>query len=94
MNSCGKFVSVGIEVRWKDIKSFLRAESIGEVYRSYSNDVKHRYVCRPSRQKGVHHGFDRRKQAVRMVNLFCIEKVWASIYEANRQHGDFGFKKK
>ena len=33
------------EVRWRDIKSFLRAESIGEVYRSYSNGEKDRYVC-------------------------------------------------
>ena len=53
------------EVRWKDIKSFLRTESIGEVYPSYSNGEKDRYVCRPSWQNGVHDTFDRRKQAAR-----------------------------
>ena len=37
------------EVRWKDIKSCLRTETIGEVYPSYSNGEKGRYVCRPSR---------------------------------------------
>ena len=52
------------EVRWKDIKSFLQTESIGEVYLSYSNGEKDRYVCHPSRQNGVHDGFDRRKQPV------------------------------
>ena len=63
------------EVRWKDIKSFLKTESFGEVYPSYSNGEKDRYVCRPSRQNGVHDGFDRRKQAVKMADVFCIEKV-------------------
>ena len=81
------------EVRWKDIKSFLRTESIGEVYPNYSNGEKDRYVCRPSRQNGVHDGFDRRKQAVKMADVFGIEKVWAAIYEGSRQHGDFGSKK-
>ena len=36
------------EVRWTDIKSFLRTESIGEVYPNYSNGEKDRYVCRSS----------------------------------------------
>ena len=63
------------EVRLKDIKSFLRTESIGEVYPSYSNGEKDRYVCRPSRQNGVHDGFDRRKQAVEMADVFGTEKV-------------------
>ena len=27
-------------------------------------------------------------QAVKLADVFVIEKVWASIYEANRQHGD------
>ena len=31
------------EVRWKDIKSFLRTESIGEVYPSYNSGEKDRY---------------------------------------------------
>ena len=81
------------EVRWKDTKSFLRTESIGEVYLSYSNAEKYRYACRPSRQNGVHDGSDRRKQAVKMADVFGIEKVWAAIYEGSRQHGDFGSKK-
>ena len=49
------------EVRWRDIKSFLKTESIGEVYPNYSNGEKDRYVFRPSRQNGVHDGIDRRK---------------------------------
>ena len=49
------------EVRWKDIKSFLKTESIGEVYHSYSNGEEDRCVCRPSRQNGVRDCFDRRK---------------------------------
>ena len=81
------------EVRSKDIKSFLRTESIGEVYLSYSNGEKDRYACRPSLQNGVHDGYDRRKQAVKMANVFGKEKVWVAIYEGSRQHGDFGFKK-
>ena len=36
------------EVRWKDTKSFLKHEGLGEVYPSYSNSDKDRYVCRPS----------------------------------------------
>ena len=81
-------------VRWRDTKAFLKNESLGEVYPSYSNGEKDRYVCRPSRQNGVHDGFDRRKQAVKMADVFGIEKVWAAIYEGSRQHGDFGSKKK
>ena len=61
------------EVRWRDTKSFLKSEGIGEVYPSYSNGEKDRYVCRPSRQNGVHDGFDRRKQAVKMTDVFRID---------------------
>ena len=71
----------------------MRIESIGEVYLSYSNDEKHRHSCRTSLQNGVHDGSDRRKQAVKMADVFGIEKVWAAIYEGSRQHGDFGSKK-
>ena len=81
------------EVRWRDTKSFLKSEGIGEVYPSYSNGEKDRYVCRPSRQNVVHDGFDRRKQAVKMEDVFGIEKVWVAIYEGIRQHGEFGSKK-
>ena len=42
---------------------------------------------------GMHDGYDRTKQAVKMAVVICIEKVWGSIYEANRQHGDFNSKK-
>ena len=62
------------EVRWKDIKSFLRTDSIGEVYPSYSNGEKDRYVCCPSWQNGVHDGFDRRKQAVKMADVFEMKR--------------------
>ena len=41
----------------------------------------------------LHDGYHRRKQAVKMADVFGIEKVGASIYEANRQHGDFNSKK-
>ena len=58
-----------------DIKSFLRAESIGEVYRSYNNGEKDRYVCRPSRQNGIHDVFDQPKRAVKMTDVSGIEKV-------------------
>ena len=62
------------------------------VYPSYSNSEKDREVCRPSRENGIHDGYDRRKQAVKMADVFGIEKVWASAYESNRQHGDFSSK--
>ena len=81
------------EVRSKDIKSFLRTESIGEVYLSYSNGGKDRYACRPSRQNGVHDDFDRRKQAVKMADVFGIEKIWATSYEGSQQHAGLGSKK-
>ena len=74
-------------------KVILRTESIGEVYPSYSNGEKDCYMCRSSRQNGIQVGFDRRKQAVMMTDVFGIEKVWAAIYEGSRQHGDFGSKK-
>ena len=81
------------ETRWRDTKRFLRKEDLGEVYPSYSNSEKDRFVCRPSRVNGIHDGYDRRKQAVKMADIFGIEKVWRGIYEANRQHGDFSSKK-
>ena len=68
-------------------------DGLGEVYPSYSNGEKERYVCRSSRVDGVHDGYDRRKQAVKMADVFGIEKVWAAVDEISRQHGDFGLKK-
>ena len=41
-------------VQWNDTKSFLRSEGLGEVYPSYTNGEKDRFVCRPSRENGVH----------------------------------------
>ena len=67
---------------------------LGEVYPSYSNSEKDRKVCRPSRVNGIHDGFDRKMQAVKMADVFGIEKVWASAYENNRQHGDFDSRKR
>ena len=80
------------QVRWQDTKAFLREEELGVVYPSYCNSEKGRYVCRPSRVDGIHDGYDRRMQAVKLADVFGIEKIWASIYEASRQHGDFTSK--
>ena len=67
---------------------------LGEVYPSYSNSEKDRKVCRPSHVNGIHDSFDRKMQAVKMADVFGIEKVWASAYENNRQHGDFDSRKR
>ena len=81
-------------VRWNDTKSLMIGwEDYCEVYPSYSNGEKDRYVCRPSRENGVHGGFDKRKQAVKLADVYGIEKVWGAIYEVARQHGDFSSKK-
>ena len=42
---------------------------------------------------GVHDGYDRRKQAVKIADAFEIEKVWAAVYETSRQHGEFASTK-
>ena len=68
-------------VRWNDNKSFLRLESLGEVYPSYSNGEKDRYVCRPSRENGMHNGFDKRKHAVKIADMYVIEKIWGAIFD-------------
>ncbi len=47
-----------------------------------------------SRLNGIHDGYDRRKQSVKMADVFGIEKVWASAYENNRQHGDLNSKER
>ena len=62
-------------VRWNDTKSFLRSEGIGVVYPSYSNGEKDRYVCRHSRENGVHDGYDKGKQTVKMEDVYGIEMV-------------------
>ena len=68
-------------------------EGLGKVYPSYSNSEKDRNVCRPSLVAGIHNGYDRKMQAVKMTDVFGIQKVWATIYESNRQHGDFETKR-
>ena len=45
------------------------------------------------RQRGVHDGYDRKKQPVKMIDIFGVEKVWGAAYENNRQHGDVSSKK-
>ena len=42
--------------------------------------------------EGINDGYDRRMQAVKLADVFGIEKVWASIYEATREYGDFTSK--
>ena len=69
------------------------SEGIESVYDSYKNGEKEREFCRPSRVHQIHDGYNRKKQAVKMANIFGTEKVWGSAYENNRQHGDFRSKK-
>ena len=46
------------------------------MYPSYTNGKKERFVCRPSRERGVHDGYDRKKQCVKSADVWGIEKVW------------------
>ena len=46
-------------------------------------------MCKPSRVDGVHEGFDRNIQAVKMADVWGIEKIWAGLYQACAAHGDF-----
>ena len=71
------------------LKIEVLREGLGSVYDSYSNGEKEKFVCRPSRVEGNHRGFDHKKQCVKMVDVYGVEKVWSGIYEACRQHGDF-----
>ena len=43
---------------------------------------------RPSRVDGTHDGFDKRKQSVKMADIFGIEKVWRGIQGSCCEHGD------
>ena len=56
-------------VRWNDTKSFLRSEGLGEVYPNYTNGEKDRYVFRPSRENGMHNGYDKPKHAVKLADV-------------------------
>ena len=62
---------------------------MGVVYDSYNNSQKERSVCRPSRVDGTHDGFDKRKQSVKMADIFGIEKVWRGIQGSCCERGDF-----
>ena len=89
------------KTRFQDTKDFLKKylgsliclrilrENLGEVYDSYNNGEKERAVCRPSRVDDVHNGFDKRKQSVKMADIYGIEKVWRGIYGSCCEHGDF-----
>ena len=35
----------------------------------------------PSRDNGVHEGYEERNQGVKMANVYGIEQVWESIYK-------------
>ena len=41
---------------------------------SHTNGEKDRFVCRPSRIDDIHDGFDRKMQAVKMADVWGIEK--------------------
>ena len=51
-------------------------------------NAKHVTQC-VLRERGIHDGFDRKNQAVKMADVFGVEKLWRGIYESNRSHGDF-----
>ena len=81
---------------WKSIHAvnikvqyLLLREGLGEVYNSYNNSEKEREVCRPSRVDGIHDGFDKKKQAVKLADVYGIEKVWRGIHSSCTEHGDF-----
>ena len=59
------------------------------VYNSYDNDEKEKNVCRPSGVDGVHTGFDKKKQAVKIADVYGIQKVWRGIHNSCTEHGDF-----
>ena len=64
-------------------------EALGVVYDSYNNEEKEKEVCRPSRVDEIHDGFNKRKQAVKMADVWGIEKVWRGIHGSCCEHGDF-----
>ena len=55
--------------------------------------VRKSATCVVPRVWMVHDGYDRRKQAVKIADVFEIEKVWATVYETSRQHGDLPQKR-
>ena len=71
----------------------MLSEELREGYDSYDNSEKDSYVWRPSRERGIHDGFDRTEQVVKLVDVFGVEKLWHGIYEWNWSHGDFETKR-
>ena len=41
----------------------------------------------------IHDGYDPKMQAVKMADVFGIEKVWRRLYNTCNQYGDFTFKR-
>ena len=71
------------------VQYLLLREGLGEVYNSCNNSEKEREVCRPTRVDGIHDGFDKKKQAVKLADVYGIEKVWRGIHSSCTEHGDF-----
>ena len=64
------------KARWEATKTFVKNEGIGTLYPGYKNGDKDHYVCKHSRDDQVHDGFDPKIQAVKMADIWGIEKVW------------------
>ena len=94
LQSCGTVrrytcLSEGVPPPRSNCEVFFQnlSEGLGDVYPSYTNGEKERYVCRLSRVNGIHDGFDRKQQCVKMADVFGVEKIWSVKYEACRKHG-------
>ena len=51
------------------VQNLFVRENIGSHYPSYTNAEKDWLVCRPSRERDVHDGYDRKVQCVKAVNV-------------------------
>ena len=58
-----------------------------------TNSEKERLVCRPSRVDEIHDGCNKKKQGVKMADIFGVEKLCRGVYEAARQRRDFESKR-
>ena len=56
-------------------KKFVKIEGLDTLYPKYTNREKERYVCKTSREDDIHDGYDPKMQAVKMADVFGIEKV-------------------
>jgi len=52
-----------------------------------TNLEKEWFVCRPSQIDGIINWFDKKKQVVKMEDIFVVEKFWPGVYETSWQHG-------